>query len=351
MRIIQFRAVFFRSGARLFDLLIVSISILDAWILSALGTSTNLNLIKLLRIIRLVRIIRVVRIVRFSKELMAATRALALSGSVLSWTFGLVLLFTFVSSLCIKLIVDLTIQDRTSVVYEKYFRSNLGTALTLFQVMTFSDSHQHIKRPLLQATAYPTISYMVINIYVVIARFGLITTATSVLVMNVNENEKQRNRQRIISNMEINRKIILDLSRVFVSSDGKILIESFLFAWKHPKVISKLRALALEHVEPTYLYSLLDSDNEGYIRVSEFPERLLKIKQGAPILAIKSISDQLARIDTTIATIERKVKSLTISPTTERLESLDTECRKILVEESNNEIVKKRISGHIKLSS
>ena len=346
VRMIHCGMAFFRSAARIFDLVVVVVSVFDAWILSPLGTTTNLNLVKLLRIVRLVRIIRLVRVVRVLKELMEVMRALRVSASVLGWTFFLLVLLTFVYAICVKLVVDLTITDTDSTVYKKYFGSNLGTSLTLFQLMTFSDGHEHIVRPLLNFSSYPTVPYLSINLYVVVMRFGLIMTAIGVLVMNVHENEKLRVSQRLESSLDKSKKLIEEISSVFTSPNKTIGIESFLYAWNHPVIISKLRLLELNHVQPTYLFCLLDADRKGFLTVSELIERLLKVKRGTPLLPMRILSDQLGKVNNALDQIERRMSSITVNPGFESLTELEKKCLEIL-SSTEDEIVRQRLSRHI----
>jgi hypothetical protein len=53
--------------------------------------------------------------------------------------------------------------------------------------MTGSDAHENILRPL---DSY--VIYILVVVYVVVVRFGLLATAVGVIVLNVLKNEKRR---------------------------------------------------------------------------------------------------------------------------------------------------------------
>ena len=61
VRINHIRGGVFKNASDLFDVGIVITFVVDAWVLTPLGSSTDLNLLKFLRLIRLVRVIRLIR--------------------------------------------------------------------------------------------------------------------------------------------------------------------------------------------------------------------------------------------------------------------------------------------------
>ena len=332
---------FFRSPARLFDFVIVVISIVDACILTPLGSSTDLRLVKLLRILRLVRIIRLVRVLKAFKDLMGIMRALTLSASVLCLSFLFLLLFTLTYALFLKLAIDQLLAADSSPAFETYFGSNMRVSLTLFQAMTGSDVHEKILRPL---DSY--VVYILIVLCVVLVRFGLLSTVVGVIVLNVHNNEGRRAKEKIENSMRLSRREINEIVSVFVSPDKKIFLQPFLIAWNHPRVISKLRNLDLNHIDPRYLFSILDAERKGYVTVHELGQKLERIKRGAPLLPMKSLNDQLSRVSKLIDSIETKSKLLDISHARKTLTDLDCMCLE-LARQSKNEIVQKRLSGHV----
>jgi hypothetical protein len=135
--------------------------------------------------------------------------------------------------------------------------------------------------------------------------------------------------------MNMNRKIIDEIATVFISQDRRIFSKSFLLAWDHPRVISKLRLLGINNICPRYLFSLLDSERKGFITVTQLREKLEKMKRGTPLLPMKIMNDQLAH-----------VYQFDVSPASKSLSDLNSECL-TLARQSTDEIVQKRLSGHV----
>jgi hypothetical protein len=333
---------FFKIPALLLDLTIVVLSVIDAWILTPLGNSANLNLLKLLRLVRLLRILRIIRLMRVLSELMSVVRALILSLPVLSWTFALVLFITYLYALVFKIVLDAIISTPSATV-EEYFNSNWSTSLALFQILTGSNAHEHIIRPLLRDSPYPVVIYMLVQLYVLVVRFGLVTASVAVIVLNVNANERQRVREKL--DMIEFRHRINCFTKIFLAD--KISLGMFETAFNDVRSFPRLRALDIHWMDPLFLFHVIDGARKGYITKTEISKYLMRMKEGVPLLAMKLISDRLEEISNSVTRIETWIKERrSYRELKSELESVMTRFE-IELERSTDPVVKKRQLGLI----
>lgn len=196
-----FEGVGFKNSSNLFDVGIVITFVVDAWVLTPLGSSTDLNLLKFLRLIRLVRVIRLIRLLRIFKDLTALVRAPTTSITAISWMCALLLLFTLLFALLLNGVLDILVLDPHTEHYSKYFSKNLKASFTLFQILTgfSSNAHNNVLRPLLTNTAFPWLPYLLFQVYVWVFRYGLITSEVGVFVSNViAKNEKSSQKKAVV---------------------------------------------------------------------------------------------------------------------------------------------------------
>ena len=317
--------LYFRSVSRLLDFGIVCISVVDAWILSPLGSSSDLKFMKVLRLVRLVRVLRVIRIFRFFAELSAIVRAFTVSVDVIGWTLFLLLLITYVYAMIFLSVMDFLIVG-PSPVFEEYFGSIFGASFTLFQLMTLSNNHEQIFRPLMLEVQYPFVPYLLLQLFVLITRYGLLTTALGVFVLNVHENERVRQKTKSEASLGEVEKFAQSVSVLFPLRDGKINLPCFTVGCSDPRVVAQLRRLDLHWLHPIYFFHLLDSERKGFLTVSELTARIVAVKRGAPLLAMQAISDQVSVVSLKLAHLQQRAEELSVDEGRNNLRALKNAC-------------------------
>ena len=337
---------YFTKVSTIFDFCIACISIVDTWVLTPMGTTTNLNLIKLLRLVRLVRILRIIKVMRVFHHLTEIVRALTLSMNVLLWTVVLALLFTYVWALTFRVVLDLLILEPIeSLVYKTYFASNISTAFTFLQILTSSDSHEHVVRPLMRSCSWPMMVYLLIQVYLILVRFGLIATAVGVFVLNVHENERRRAKERTEADMRFHKPVIEQIASVFQAKE--ITLVMFETAFNHPRLNSKLRQLDINWLDPVYLFHIIDSERKGFITRAQLVSQLVRIKQGVPLLAMKAISDSLSTVSAGIDRLHKRLaERQPLNDFSSILNRFREECE-LKLACSENDLVIKRKLGYI----
>ena len=307
-RIYTQRLSYFRSPFNVVDFTIVCVSIADTWVLSHLGQTSNLNMVRVVRLLRLLRIIRLVRLLRFFKELMSAFRALTLSISSVAWMGLLVLLFTYVYSMIFNIILEYTLSSSTDAFpeFDQYFGHKVyKTSFTLFQIGSgySCEGFPNIVRPLLKISNHPTLSFFLIAVYLIVFRYGFLTALVGVFVQSVSENEQIKRDQRREIDIENWTKsanricLFFTTCHLIVDNDSAICLDDFQIACDHPYVIRYLRELGLNLYSPILLFNLLDYEKFRRIPVSSLVSRLVDLRKGGPShFALHGILQQMAEI-------------------------------------------------------
>ena len=326
---------YFKSLFNIMDFLIVSLSVADTWVLSHMGQSSNLNMIRVIRLVRLVRVIRLVRLLRFFKELMSAFRALTLSISSVAWMCLLLVLFTYVYAMMFNLMLEYNVDNTDNMFpdYEDYFGNKVyKTAITLFQVGSgFScEGFPHVIRPLMKISSIPLLSFFVIALYLVIFRYAFLTALVGVFVNSVSENEQLKQDERLDLNLEkwkhFSDQIVCFITTCHLVYDDCICMDDFMIACDHPYVIERLIGLQLNLYSPILLFNLLDYEKNEKIPVECLSDRLVSLRKGGPSeFALHAISQQMASIRAIIHQTSAKFNAIEFDSILSNLANLESD--------------------------
>ena len=348
---------YFRTLFNVMDFLIVSVSVADNWVLTPLGQTSNLNMIRVIRLVRLVRVIRLVRLLRFFKELMSAFRALTLSISSVSWMCLLLALFTYVYAMIFNLMLENNILDNSESLfplYDDYFGNKVyKTAITLFQVGSgFScEGFPHVIRPLMKISVIPLLSFFTIALYLVIFRYAFLTALVGVFVNSVSENEQLKEEERLDVNIQKWKVNANQICCFFITchlvNDNWICMDDFIIGCDHPFVIDRLVAIQLNLYSPILLFNLLDYEKNGKIPIECLADRLISLRKGGPThFALHEISQKLASIRAIFLQTCAKFKSIEYESISSNLTQLEKEIETwILLHGSWTQ--KQRMAGNI----
>merc|ERR1719387_2191015 len=96
---------YFCDGWNIFDFLLTWISIVDMWILAALGANSGMKTLAVLRIFRIFRAVRLLRMLNTFRELTLIAEGLFKALGTTSWVSLLLILLLYIFSIfCVRLI-------------------------------------------------------------------------------------------------------------------------------------------------------------------------------------------------------------------------------------------------------
>lgn len=182
---------FLLDGWAAFDFFIISISVVDNWILTPLGASAGVSMLAVLRVFRLMRLIRLVRLLKLLKELWLLVAGMLEAMRILGWS---VLMLTFVVYIFALLLYEIVGRAETfkddEYIYQ-HWGDLMRCMLTLVQIATY-DGWGDIVRYLLEGPeddpdrAFPAL-IIVFVIYITITAMGILNLIIGILLTSALE--------------------------------------------------------------------------------------------------------------------------------------------------------------------
>lgn len=174
-----------RDPWNLFDLVMVTLGILDSWVLQfALrgAESDELSLVmifRLGRLVRLARVLRILRLFRFLRELTLLAQGIIGAVRTLGWSFFLIAMVLYMSAVFATTVYG----ESGNVDIETWFGSLGSSLLTLFQLMTLEDWPQ-VARGVMAVPALSQ-SWLFFIPFIGLTNFVLLNVITGVVVERV----------------------------------------------------------------------------------------------------------------------------------------------------------------------
>lgn len=316
VKVISYGKAYWKSAWNLFDFVLTWMSIVDLWILSALGASSGMKSLAVLRVLRIFRIFRAMRLLRMLhnlRELAMIIEGLFNAASTTGWVSILLILMLYIVSIfCCRYVgYDLGIYEGYSRENEdldaymplnsyQYFGKMTRAMYTLLNVALLTDDWFIVSRAILERQ--PAILVPLL-LFVAFTTFGLLNVIMAIIVGNVMDVAKSMSadedsdaRRAVLSKLDGLYDFVFSLDE---DGDGEISVSELVKAWDLPEMkdlVSIVRMPIGSTAEE--LIDLIDTSGDGKLEIEEFVQvlvRLLTSETFQHILEIKSQQNRLKR--------------------------------------------------------
>lgn len=268
----------------LLDVFLVTLSLLDLFIMGNIDFDSGADVVTMIRFARLERMVRLFRVLRTVKELKLVTKGLLDSLMILFWLGAIVWTQCVLFGLATTLIVGQSDAFRNKYVdtaypAEEYFGTVMRSALTFLQVLTLNDWFDGFVRPLMREEPWLALIFFA---FVIIGTFGFLNVAIGVVVKNIIETAGKHRARDERRDKRVRAAVWRDLENIFRQADvdgsGTLTVEEVVEAVNQPEIHDKLTMIDVVVHDIAGLFSVLDVDDSGMLTVDEFIEGIGRIR-------------------------------------------------------------------------
>jgi len=331
---------FFRSGWNCMDFFLVSIAVLDTWIMTPMANANpdgggNSRVLSTLRVLRMLRLVRLIRLLRMFRELWMIVQGLIDSLKTLVWVTMLMILFIYVCAIFTTLQIG-----HNDEVYDPYYRESDGwdhelffgsvsrSMFTLVQIVTLERWSDGVARHVIANQAEMMIFFV---FFLIFTSFGLMNMILGVIVENTLQ--MQRNNEEKVKKMQEKQmnSVLAKLREVLESADedgsGSLTQEEFAEALNNPEIANQLRLIDFPVDDPDEIFMLLDVEQDGELTTDEFIEGCMRMKGQAK-------SKDLLEVQISVDILGRRLKTLDekLGEATDRVQILDSKTRRMVTQ-------------------
>lgn len=257
------------------DFAIVLARFLDTFVFEQMGFDTKIRVISCLRILQVANVARLMRLVRSVRELWLVIAGMTQLCKTVLWVMILLILIFWVVGIMMTIIVGHSEEhfdySRTHWGKSTYFDTVPKSMYSLFEAMTLAKWSSVMFRPIMET--YPGI-FLVLVPFLCITTIGLLNIIVGVVVENTlssaSDNREKENKEMV----KMHAKVMTSLKMVFEEADtdggGSIDREELRNMLKKPHVRDRLRLLGIPVKDLVELFSVLDEEGLGEIKIDQF---------------------------------------------------------------------------------
>jgi voltage-gated sodium channel len=292
---------YFQDGWNRMDCLLVSMSILDSWVIKPLTSGNGednasvLGQLSVLRLIRIFRVARLARLLKVFKELWIILKGIIESLRTMFWVSCLLLLTLYVSSiLCVDELGRDTYwayEDDEDIINASlsvgqwnnyvYFGTITRSMYTLFNVVIMAEWSE-IGRPAVERKPSMILFFI---LFIVFTTFGILNVIIGVIVDNTMEaaksREEENKEQEQLKKLELLTQIRDMVFSLDTDGSGSIAIEELREGWNQPLLQNLLENVNLPKAfSPQELLHLMDNNSDEELSYSEFMKSFYRLITG-----------------------------------------------------------------------
>jgi voltage-gated sodium channel len=293
------------------DFILVALAVLETWILTPLGSGSNMRMFSTLRVVRMFRLVRLIRLLKMFKELWLVVNGLVESLKTLGWVSILLLLFLYIMAILTTMQIGQAhnLYDAYHIIsggwdHEEYFGTVPKSMYTLFQVLTLENWADGIARHVMSQQPEMVLFFIP---FLMFTSFGIMNLVIGVIVENT-LSASRNNEEKIKKTQEKERtRVLQHLRDIFLIADedgsGTLTLEEFEQALKKPDVENRLKLIELETKNAMELFYILDHDGSKELSVDEFIGGCVRLKGTAK-------SKDLLAVQISVETLSKRLDSL-----------------------------------------
>jgi voltage-gated sodium channel len=280
---------YFKDYWLLLDLVVVMLSILDAWVLPLLGNETDVGLFRQLRLLRLLRVVKITRVV---PELSIVVEGLLRSMKSLFWVFVLLGVFLYAGGICCVEVLGTSdagypsYNDKQSNINDEfvddfnnfvYFGSIYRSMITLFGIVLLAE--WPLVRPVMELHTGMTMFFV---LFVCLVAFGVLNVIIGIVVDKtleaMQEIKDSAKEAAQVEMQQATENIAELLYQVDTDGDGRISSSELEASLKNPVMRKYLATLDLPHnFTVSDFLQMLDVEGTGDLSKTEFVEGIHRL--------------------------------------------------------------------------
>eukprot|EP00930_Biecheleria_cincta_P033001 TRINITY_DN2285_c0_g1_i1.p1 TRINITY_DN2285_c0_g1~~TRINITY_DN2285_c0_g1_i1.p1 ORF type:complete len:649 (+),score=110.68 TRINITY_DN2285_c0_g1_i1:135-2081(+) len=307
------------QGWNIFDLLLVSESLVTLIISYASGGSSNskLSFLRIFRVFRLVRVVRIVRSVKALAKLRTMIFAILNSFADLLWALAVVTLIVFVFAIVFmggtaEYFDNIDLRDEVQMESARAVNAlfgNIGTtSLSLWSAisggndwMAYGEQLQKFSNPLY---------FYIFQFYIAFCCVGLFNVVTGVFVDSA---VCVRTEDEIVAGyFEELRTATSVIKNFFADADqnesGSLTFDEFSARLRDPAVRAYFAGLDIDPEEAGIIFTIFDADKSNTIQINELVNGTMKLKGSASkldlMLLMHDLNVQSRKLDNLVKTIK-----------------------------------------------
>jgi len=305
LRMCLYRKRFFTNenkGWNIFDFMLVSISVLDFLLATAIKSDTG-SWGQSLKTIKMLRIIRVFRVFRFFRELSLLALMIVDSLYSLTWALILLMIIIYVFSICFTTMATdyIKLQNGSTLVVSevhRYFGSLPSSIYTLLLSMLSGASWGVFSDALMDINAVAAGLFLFYAAFTILAVMNIIT---GVFVDNAVETARTQRDFLIQKEMELKEKYASEMRGLFQEMDkdgsGTISYSEVQHHLTDQRVQGYFAALGLDPNDTERLFRLIDDDESGDVNINEFLDGCIRLKGQARSIDVYAIMRHIRDIE------------------------------------------------------
>jgi voltage-gated sodium channel len=318
---------FFKQPRYVVDFALVAFNIADTSVTLSGTESTGLESFSALRILRLIKIMKLMRLVSHVKELSLIATGLASALKSLQWVSLLLAVVIFVMAVMFKILMgrecaspDVQVafayrfMDVDPVVKcEEFWGTVIRSMYTLYQITTLESWSEVLVRPIFDARPEYV---LIILIFQLVTTLGLLNIVVAAIVdgtMNSVDEAvvENQNRKHITAHLRVLRDIFIQASNSADSNTEKTVTrERLLPVLLKPDNRRKLLLLNIEFDDPSQIWRIVDSDENGSVDIKDFTTNLMRMRGTAKAKDLLAIRSQIYRVQRGVETKVDQLKSI-----------------------------------------
>jgi len=265
----------------------------------------NFRLMRVLRILRLMRVLRVMRVLRLISELRTIVSSLAGSMNALFWAIMLLLLMIYIVGVFFtQQITQARIEQSSGqksddlITLSKYFGSLGRSILSLYQAISGGLDWDSLADPLV-STVGPFVA-LAFSAYIAFAVLALLNVVTGVFVQTALQSAKDQE-DRFLSEQIVS----LFSNREEDSPTGAskaITLDEVDEVLTNPRTQKEWKAIDVKPAEAKYLFTLLDTHQNGSVEFEEFLSGCLRLHGTAKSIDMLTVMQELRGFSNSVST-------------------------------------------------
>jgi len=256
------------------DFVLISLGLVDTWVLTSIGLNTRLKLVSTLRVFRIGDFLRTVGRSRHFREIWLLMSGTGDATKAVLWTLLLLVLLIWVLGICFTVWVG---QDDDSQFgfrtwdRQEYFGSVPRSCFTLFQILTGDHWSSSVVKPL--SDVQPVLTVVVI-IFLVVASLGTLNVIIGIIVETTLSSATAREEVKLKEIQVAQEKVTASMQSIFEEADedknGCIDRDELHRVMMKPHVKRRMTLLGIGKGDMTFIFDLLDDEHKGHVPIASF---------------------------------------------------------------------------------
>eukprot|EP00746_Dinoflagellata_sp_MGD_P152790 gnl/MRDRNA2_/MRDRNA2_83882_c0_seq1.p1 gnl/MRDRNA2_/MRDRNA2_83882_c0~~gnl/MRDRNA2_/MRDRNA2_83882_c0_seq1.p1 ORF type:complete len:665 (-),score=100.53 gnl/MRDRNA2_/MRDRNA2_83882_c0_seq1:265-2259(-) len=308
IKLVAWRLEYFRSAWNVFDCFLTNLSILDVWILAAMGGGQGMKMFAVLRILRVFRVVRLLRMVKSLRELTLILQGFIDAMRTAVWVSLLLMLLLYIFAIFCTSTVgrpgiyeghnEENVEDAETFNSYQFFGTIPRSMFTLLNCVMLSDDWYMVSRAMLEKQ--PAVLFLLVG-FLMITSVGLMGTIGGIIVENVitsadslNSDDDTAKRKELLAHLQRLYAFVFELD---LDGSGSLDADELAQAWDREEMQDLLSVVNLPiGANAQELVDLIDTDGNNELEMSEFVQNMVRLLTNSMLQHILEIKSGVNRV-------------------------------------------------------